>query len=421
MDKELLKKIVVSQVESNSLSDYVQRDIWKDFNDFMSNDEIIIFSWIRRSGKSTLLNYIRSQYFSKCYINFDDLRLSSFEFQDFEALYEVFLELFWKEKYYYFDEIQLIPGWEKFIRTLHNEWKKVVLTGSNASMLSRELWTHLTWRNIQIEVFPFSFIEFLRFKWVNFVGLDFYSYEKIASVKWWFLEYLNSGGFPQFLKNQDTDFYKSLHDNIFYKDVVVRYNIKHEKTVGELLHFLFSNISKEISFTKLKNILGLASATTVKEYVYYFENSYLLFVVNKFDYSLKKQILNPKKIYTIDTGLSSSISFEFSSNLWQKLENVVFLELKRRKFDIYYFREKKECDFLLTDRGKVVWALQVCWNLYQADTRKRELDGLIEAMERYKLTEGMILTNDEEEILLFEGKNIRVLPVWKWLLEDKKV
>jgi hypothetical protein len=185
-----------------------------------------------------------------------------------------------------------------------------------------------------------------------------------------------------------------------------------------MTHYLISNISKETSYTALKNTFGLSNAITIKEYIGYLEDCYLLFPVSKFDYSLKKQLVNPKKIYCIDHGLAHNISFRFSENAGRQLENVVFLHLRRKVKGIYYYKNNYECDFLVVNKLKVTRAIQVCHSIADPETRERELKGLLEAMENHNLAKGFIITNDEEETIEKNGSMIYVVPAWKFLLDE---
>lgn len=372
---------------------------------------------IRRCGKSTLQEYIRHNNKEKKYaLNFDDNRLTGFTSDDFEKLFEAFPELYSVEKTWYFDEIQNINGWEMFIRRLHNEGHKVYLTGSNAQMLSKELGPHLTVRYLQTELFPFSFAEFLKFKNIKLDKHSFYSTTVCTSLRNAFNEYLQNGGIPEYLQTQNPYYLKSLYENIIYRDVITRYNLRNTKLLIEFIHFLISNTSKETSYNSLKNIFGIANANTVKEYISYFENSYLLFSINKFDYSLKKQIANPKKIYAIDTGLANSVSFRFSENYGRQIENVVFLHLRRKTANIFYHKNKTECDFVVVENKKIISAIQVTQSLDDPSVREREIKGLLDAMATYKLKEGLIITEDGEDIEKINGQIIKIIPVWKWLL-----
>jgi uncharacterized protein len=419
MKKQDIKKVIVAQKESRTNYRYVARD--KQFTQLAESDDpfVRIFSGVRRCGKSTLMDHIRDNSPEKNFcLNFDDNRLTGFNDGDFEKLYEAFNELYEPEKTWYFDEIQNIEHWELFVRRLHNEGHKVWITGSNARMLSRELGTHLTGRYLQIEIFPFSFAEYCRFREITIDANDFYSPAKTTVLKKAFQEYVKKGGFPEFLQSENADYLKILFENIIYRDVIVRYNIRNSRLLMEMTHFLISNISKEASYNSLKNAFGLANAITVKEYISYLEDCYLLFSVNKFDYSLKKQLANPKKIYCIDTGMAGMVSFQFSENSGRQIENLVFIHLKKAGNEIYYHRENHECDFLEVSQQKVLSAIQVCQSMEQPAIRQREINGLTEAMKSHKLQKGFIITEDEEENIEYDDLTIEVMPAWKFLLTD---
>jgi len=188
----------------------------------------------------------------------------------------------------------------------------------------------------------------------------------------------------------------------------------------KLLHYLVSNATKTYSYNKLKELFGFSNAITVKNYINYSEQSYLLFSVNKFDNSVRKQLNNPKKIYVIDTALANSISFQFSENTGQQLENIVFLQLKRLGLEIFYHRNNYDCDFVTRDNEAITAAIQVSMSLIDPKTKAQELRGLLEAMLTHKLTNGLIISYDEEEIIEMKGMSIAVMPIWKWLLTADK-
>ena len=418
IEKNILKLIIKDQKYNENNLDIVEREIYNKVNLNSKNKEIVIITGIRRCGKSTLLNEFRKkQKYDNYYLNFDDFRLAFFEVLDFQKLEESFLELFGIENIFYFDEIQNINHWERYIRTLYDKSKKIYLTGSNASMLSYELGTHLTGRNIKIEMFPFSFIEFLKFKKIEVEKDDFFITEKRSLLKKEFLDYMTYGGFPQFVKTKNKDILKEIYKDILFKDIIVRHKLKDEKTIQELCYLLISNISKEISFNKLKNILNLSNMITVKNYLNYLENSYLFFTINKFDYSLKKQIYDNKKIYIIDTSLINIISFKFNEDFGRQLENLVFMHYKRKSiYEIFYHKKKFECDFLLKEKDKIVKAVQVTKSL-NYENEKREVLGLVEAALEYDLKEGLLLTYEDEERDFVKDKiKIKVRQIWKYLI-----
>jgi uncharacterized protein len=416
MEKASLLSVMFDQQSTSLKKEHVYRSNYINIKD----TEIVVLSGVRRCGKSSLLQEIRSKLSPNNYfLNFDDERLIRFTVDDFQILYELFLEHFGDQDNFFFDEIQNIKGWERFVRRLHDNGKKVYITGSNASMLSRELGTHLTGRYYQFELYPFSFSEFIRFKNKLFLPDDFYKTKGKSELKQLFNQFFINGGFPAFLQNENKEYLKSLYESIVYRDIIVRNGLTNEKEILELIHFLAGNVSKPASYNSLTKIIGVKNATTVKNYLDYIQNTYLLFMVSKYDASLKVQLQNPKKVYFIDIALIRELGFQTSDNNGRLLENLVFIELKRLSKNIYYHKLKYECDFIIKTKNKITDAIQVCWSVYNADTKKREMQGLIEAMKMYGLTHGLILTESEEENLTVDGFNISIEPVWKWLLENK--
>ena len=418
MNKEELKRIIIDQNKAPG-EDYIKRELLGKLKEQMDHPFIVIISGIRRSGKSTLLQEIRKISKEKSYyLNFDDDRLNEFTIKDFQAAWELFIELYGPEHTFYFDEIQNIDEWETFVRRLFDNGNKVYITGSNASMLSRELGTRLTGRHVRYDIYPFSFREYLDFKKVKLDKNSVYLTEQRAILKRYFNEYLKEGGIPEYLKYGNRDHLKALFDNILYRDVLSRYNLSNEKTLKDLVHYIASNIGKEVSFNSLRKTLQVSNPTTIKEYLNYFENSYLMFTIPMYSESLKKQIYSNKKVYFIDTGLAQNISFRFSEDRGRMLENLVFIHLKRKNREIYFHRGKKECDFLTIEGTEVKEAIQVTKSLDNPKTKERELEGLLEALKAYDLEKGLILTEDTEDEFDVEGKKIIVIPIWKWLLED---
>lgn len=412
--QQLLKDIIIDQ--KTFLAS--QKTIARDFPErYLSNDFVIIISGVRRCGKSVLLQQIRDKLPQKDYFfNFDDDRLGNFTVEHFQQLYEVFIELYGEQNYFYFDEIQNIAGWEHFVKRLYNAGKKVFITGSNARMLSKELGTYLTGCYISIELYPFSFSEFLVFReQQNLLG-DISGTVARGEVQSAFNDYLRQGGFPIYLKSEDGIVLKTLYDNILYKDVMVRNQIVNEREVKELVYYSISNIGKPLTYTSLTKVIGVKNPTTVKNYLEYIENTYLLFTLSKLDYSVKAQLRNPKKIYAIDNALVSRLGFHFSGEEGRLLENMVYVELRRRGGEVFYHNSgNAECDFIVRDGFRVTHAIQVCYLLNDLNTREREIRGVKDAMNAYQLTEGFIITNTHEEDVDYEGKTIHILPAWKWL------
>jgi predicted AAA+ superfamily ATPase len=346
MNKELLKTVIADQVYYfEQAKDSVKREF---ADNFCISPEIVIITGIRRCGKSTLLQQIRAAQTEKdYYINFDDERLVSFKVEDFQMLLEVFYELFGKQKTFYFDEIQNVEQWERFVRRLHDTGNKIYITGSNARMLSRELGTHLTGRFVSCELYPFSFREFILLKNSDLLSKSYFKTSIKAEILSLFHEYFNNGGFPNFVKTGDELALKTLFENILYRDIMVRNNITNEKEIKDLVSYIAGNYARLSTNRELAKITGVKNSTTIKNYLGFLADSYLVFQTYKYDYSVSKQILNPKKSYFIDNGLVRRVGFSFSNNLGHLLENLVFIELLRRGKKVYYHNKKEECDFLL--------------------------------------------------------------------------
>ena len=399
--KETLREVVLSQKEAfGDLELGVEREIADKINTELQH--ALIISGIRRCGKSTLMHQLSKKIKRFNYLNFEDTRLTGFELSDFEKLDEIYKEEFGESTFYLFDEIQNITGWEIFVRSRLDKKKKFIITGSNASLLSKELGTRLTGRHVNVELFPFSFKENVLFK------------KREENVDE-FEIYLKEGGFPEYLKYKDPEILRELFTDVIQRDIVARHSIRESKALNEMALYLLTNVGKEFSFNALKNIFALGSVNTVSSFISYLEDSYLIFTVPKFDYSLKKQMVNPKKVYSIDNGLCAANSVSFSENKGRMLENLAYIFLRRDNKQIFYFKSEnnRECDFLVKEASKIKMAIQVCYELNE-DNKGRELTGLTEALNKFDLKEGAILTFNQEDELVQNGKKIKVVPLWKW-------
>jgi len=422
MDKSILKEIIAEQAEAISKKDRgIGRESLNKVKEYLDLPQGIVISGIRRVGKSTLLTQIMDNFYegSTYYLNFEDERLLNFEVSDFNHLYELFVELFGQQRVFFFDEIQNVNGWEMFVRRMIDRGFKFFLTGSNASLLSKELGTKLTGRHLSIELYPFSFKEFLRFKGYGITEKSLLLTEERARIKRFFNEYLLEGGMPEHVRYKDADILKKVYDDIIYRDIVARYDIKGVKSLRELALYFLSNPGTLFSYNKLKGFLGLGSVNTAKNYVEYLENSFIIFTINSFAYSLKQQVMAPKKVYCLDTGLARAISFKFSRNRGRFLENLVFIELKRRGEEVYYYKTGKsfEVDFLIKKGPGIEHLIQVSQSLSAPEVRERELRALVSGLEELNLPKGLILTEDEEEEIEVGNKRVSIRPVYKWLLE----
>lgn len=361
---------------------------------------IMIISGIRRCGKSTLLNQIKTTTQKSCYFNFEDILATEFELSDFKKLDSIIKESY-QGAYLFFDEIQAVEGWENYARSAQDDGFSIIITGSNASLLSRELGTKLTGRHLTYELFPFSYAEFLVYKKAS-PGIDS------------FRDYFIAGGFPEYIKQSNPEILQQLLRDILYRDIIVRHGLKNSSLVEKLATFLMTNAGKKFSYNSLMKTFETGSANTIIDYVSYFEDSYLLLTIPSFSYSLKDQIRNPKKIYSIDHGMARVNSLSFSKDEGRILENIVFLHLRRKWKKIYYYSGKGECDFVVFDRDKVKMVVQVCFALSD-DNMVRELSGLKEAMEFFQLDQGLLISYNQEDIIEDNGLKIMVIPAWKWM------
>lgn len=402
--KDTLKEVIISQRETLEKLDLgIQRN--KEEYIKIQTAFALIITGIRRCGKSTVLNHILKNQKTSYYLNLEDPRLDEFELSDFNKIETVMKEIYGEKGIYFFDEIQIVDKWEKFIRYLIDKGEKVIITGSNASLLSRELGTKLTGRHIQVEMFPFSFVEFLKIK------------NKKPSIKS-FEEYMKLGGFPEYIKQENKEILHELLDDIVMKDIAIRYNIKNTDILRKILIYLISNVGKEFSYNSIKKMLEIKSVQSVIDYISFFENAYLIFTIPMFSYSYKQQQVNPKKVYSIDNGFSYASSVSFSKDLGKMLENLVFLHLRRNHKNIFYFREENECDFVIKENEKIIKAIQVCFE-FNEENKKRELAGLLLALNKFNLKKGLILTHNQEDEFLIDGKKIILKPVWKWITDLK--
>ncbi|MDG6244913.1 MAG: ATP-binding protein [Methanolobus sp.] len=393
--------------------------------------EIMIITGARRTGKSTIiLQYLKNKIDAGIakenilIINFEDPRFRDLNLELLNRIYELYLTEIQTnsgEQYVVLDEVQVIDGWEKFARYLHeNRRVHVFVTGSSSKLLSSEYSTVLAGRHMDTQVYPLSFKEHLGFRGIS-INSDLEMMAQRHTIKKELKEYITMGGFPKVTLEEEERNKKELlytyYRDILIKDVTVRYNIKDIQKLEELAKYYMTNISSQNSYNRIKNIFGM-SLDTVERYSSYLESTYMLFFIKKYSYSLKEQVLNPRKVYALDTGLRNTVSFSFSQDYGRLVENLVFIHLRREYSDIYYWKNEtqKEVDFIICEKNKVTRAIQVCWDMDNENTRKREIDGLIAAMEAHNIKEGLILTDEMEEEIEAHGKIISVRPIWKWLL-----
>ncbi len=355
-----------------------------------------VITGIRRCGKSTLLLQLMNEKFpSAVFLNFEDPRLAGFETDDFRRLDEELKKR--KAKTLFFDEIQMLENWELYVRQKLDESYQVVVTGSNATLLSKELGTKLTGRHLSSELFPFSYTEFLKLKrWKD-------SPRAVSN-------YLTDGGFPEFLKTGEPAILHQLLDDILLRDIAVRYGVRDVNSLRRLAVYLISNIGKPVSATNLTKLFNIKAVSTILEYFSYMEDAYIVQFVPKFGYSLQTQIRNPKKVYAIDLGFFTHNSVVFTEELGRRLENCVYLHYRMLGMELFYFNEKKECDFIVMNKEKVREVVQVCYEV-NADNLQREMDGIIDALNFFNMKRGTIVTFNQSDVYKKGGKEIRLIPV----------
>jgi len=370
----------------------------------------IILTGIRRCGKSTLQRqyyYKLNQNFpdttTSLYLNFEDPRLFGFTLDDFVLLDELISTHGYTSLF--FDEIQVVPGWELYVRQKLDENYPVFVTGSNASMLSSELGTKLTGRHLDRELLPFSYNEYRSFHEPDKMQAD------TASVQ----AYLSEGGFPEYLEMHDEEILYRLFDDILYRDIAVRYGIRDVAALKRLALFLISNTGSPVTANRLTQLIGIKSASTVLDYFSCLEQSYLIAFIQKFDWSYRTQSVNPRKVYACDTGLAGVLSVTPAHDTGHLLETAVFWQLHRTFRNVWYYADAEtECDFLCGQKNAPELAVQVCSTLTH-DNQNRETAGLHHAMDTFSIKKGCIVTLEQQDTYRSNGTDIPVIPAHIWL------
>lgn len=429
MDIERIKNIIVEQKEE--LADFFKREKMierevelKQLQKFLAHPNVLVITGPRRAGKSILaITLFAGKNYG--YLNFDDERLAGFNSDDFNSVLEAFYDLNSSDvEYLIFDEIQNISNWELFINRLRRT-KKIIITGSNANLLSGELATHLTGRHLETILYPFSFREYLVARKIEIKKEDIYSTKKISKIKNQLQNYLDDGGFPETLLFGHAMVNK-IYDDVITKDILLHYGVRNKKALRELANYIVSNFGKDLNYRKLGNVFAIKNVHTIKNYVEYLRKSFLIFILEKFSYKLKQQYITSKKVYGIDTGLVNSVAFQFSENSGRLMENAVLIDLMRRKnyfklfTDVYYWSDftNREVDFVIKKGAKIIQLIQVCQDLTNIETKEREIRALLLASKELRCNNLLIITANEEKIEKIEGKKISYIPLWKWLLVD---
>ncbi len=426
MQKTLLKTIVSKQSkEKNSLLGlaYVERAKARQGKKWMSSTLIKVVLGPRRSGKSVFsLMLLKDRQFA--YFNFDDPALVG-EKLDLYDLMDELHAVYGDTKYVLFDEIQNLPGWELFANRLHRQGYNLVLTGSNANLLSMELATHLTGRHFPIEILPFDFKEFLRAKNYNLnSGSKSLPGQKSEILK--LLEqYMMFGGYPEVvIKNQHPRGYLDvLFDALLFKDVVKRHKVRFSEQIDQLGSYLINNVSGQYSSRKLANILKFKSDVTLERYLNYLTEAYVIFSLSSFSAKAGERLRSPKKIYAVDNGFVTAKAIQQSPNSGKLMENLVFTELVKRGHepnrDLFYYktRNDREVDFILKEGIKISELIQVCYDPTNPDVEQRETRALVEAGGELKAKKLTLLTWEQKREVKKDGAAIHFKPLWEWLIE----
>jgi len=429
MKKDILKQMIVD-FHRGTLPQFHPRHLKAP----VGSTKIISIIGARRSGKTFYLYQLMAELLKQnrekthlLYINFEDERLD-FSREELDLILQAYRELYpgvnLQEVHFFFDEIQNIDGWDKFIRRIYESvGKNIYITGSNAKLLGKEISTSLRGRALSYELFPLSFSEYLEF---HHIEGEYVSSAGRALIRSSFHRFLRYGGFPELVTMDE-----SLHDKILqeyyntmiFRDLVERYEIKQIHVLKYFLKRLLNSITKDISVNKIYNELKSQGIKIGKNLLYEFMDSveaiYLMVILLKYNESVIKQEFAEKKIYCIDNGLLNAVTFHFSGDKGKLLENSIGIELLKQGQEVFFYRDNVECDFLLAGQDAIRSAVQVCLSLKEPETRRREIKGLTAACKRFKLSKGMIITDDEEETILDDGIEIKVIPAFKFLLDFK--
>lgn len=416
MQSDFLKQLLLDQKDNfNRKRQLIERDL--DLTPYLKTRQVVVITGVRRCGKSSLMYLIKEKLEldddAYCYVNVDDERLIP-QTSLLDEVYLAHVALYKSDPVFFFDEIQNVPNWEKFVNRMYEKGLKIFVTGSNANLLSSEIATSLTGRNKTITLFPFSFGEYLKYLGKSTV-VNRLTSVATSRIEADFQEYLKFGGFPLVVQENDLELINNYFQDILYRDIIARYRISQVNELKHIALFLASNTAKLFSFSTLQRISGVKSTNSVKSYLDYLEQSYLFFYLKKFDYSVKKQIMNSRKVYAIDPAVCNRLGFRFSENKGRVLETIIFLQLLRMKQEVFYHSGKKECDFIIQEGLSIKTAIQVVYELNDLNI-KREVDGLNEAIELYNLSKGYLIILDNQVKNGVIPERIEVISAWKWLL-----
>ena len=431
MNKESLLTIIAEWLEEGEIPPLVPRSRYAIEPENL--DRILAIVGPRRAGKTYFMyqliqSLVQSGRYSKediLFIDFEDYRLGGFTGRDMDELFTAFHQLAGQyPSFLFFDEVQNLPGWNNVLRTLHNRRRfKIIVSGSNSRLLGREIATELRGRYEDILMLPFSFRELLQYRSISLTPASLRTAAR-GNIVAAFDDYIRHGGFPEVVKARNEAERRKLLQNyfktIFYRDILERYNIKARYVLDALMNDFLETYSDLFSITRFEKHLkanGLpGSKRTIANYLHYLREAFFIIANDKFSFSPRRRIMNPKKVYLTDTGFAA-LGRPFTENRGRILENVVAIELFSRDMEIYYFKNRNECDFIVKQGPRPTHVIQVCWELTKRN-EKRELAGIADALRSLDLTSGVILTYAQEEEREVNGRRVSVLPVWKWLLAD---
>lgn len=406
---------------------YVER-----FKALSGSNQVITVTGPRRAGKSFLMRQMGAELMGRgvkkenlLYANFEDPRFTSLDTKLMDEIFSTYKEFLAPkgDLYLFLDEVQEIEQWEKWVRMMHELKKaKLVISGSNARLLSRELGTLLTGRHLDLSVFPLSFKEFLAFNGIQELDkLSLVANE--TDIKGLLRKYVEWGSFPEVaLSGQKKEILLNYFEDLVTKDLLRRFKVRKSQAMKSLIKYYLSNVGNPTTFSSTEKFLKL-SADTVEKFSGYFEDVYLVFFLKRFSFKVKEQEKSPRKVYAIDTGLCNAVGFHFSENTGKLAENIVFSELRRQQaqkpeMELYYWKDEhhREVDFVTKTGKNVDELIQVCWNVNDLKTKNREIRSLAKAMEELKKKEAMIITEEYEAVEDVKGNRIKYVPLWKWLL-----
>lgn len=419
MSNGVFHKVVLDQKEEIALLGEKPL-VTREFESFVNIESQLaqIIIGVRRSGKSTLAHQVYN-HLNYAYLNFDDERLMDCSPEDLNILLELLFQEYGDFKHLILDEIQNIDGWSLFVNRLLRTKLHVIVTGSNSKLLNVELASHITGRFSTTELFPFSFREFLLHRQFQVTS---WTTKESGILNSFFQEYCKIGGFPEVVQGESAKTYiTDLFNAVVTRDIVFRHNIKYVRTFRDIARFLVNNYSSELSFNRIKTIFELGSENTAKKYVSYLEEAYLILTLPKFSFKKQEQ-LRYRKVYSIDPAFISVLTDDFSGNTGRILENIVFLELRRKaillNYEVFYYKKQFEIDFVIFSNGKVSELIQVSKSLKDPKTFKREIRALIQASSELRPKRLCIITENEESLITQNGQQIEVIPVVKWLLKE---